>query len=185
MLDHFEDDMQPGDVFAVNDPYLGGTHFNDVRIVRPIFVEDEMIALAQSNGHWADVGGNVPGSFDINAREHFGEGLRIPPIRIIDQGKVRRDLIKMISSNIAPLDVEGDCEAQIEATLVAERELRRLIGKYGKDTVVIAFEEVQDYVERLTRRRVAELPDGVWETEDYIDVDPNEGEGLVPIRVTP
>jgi N-methylhydantoinase B len=184
VLDRFGEDIKPGDVFAINDPYLGGTHFNDVRIVRPVFVGDEMIALAQSNGHWADVGGNVPGSFDISAREHFGEGLRIPPVRIIDEGKVRRDLIEMISSNTrAPSDVEGDCEAQIEATLVAERELHRLIDKYGKDTILLAFEEVQDYVERLTRQRVAELPDGAWETEDYIDLDPNEGEGLVPIRV--
>ncbi len=184
VLDHFGDDIHPGDVFAINDPYLGGTHFNDVRIVRPIFVEDELIALAQSNGHWADVGGNVPGSFDINAKEHFGEGLRIPPIRIADEGKMRHDLINMISSNTrAPRDVEGDCEAQIEATAVAEREIYRLIAKYGKETIVTAFDEVQDYVERLTRQRVAELRDGVWETEDYIDMDPNEGEGLVPIRI--
>lgn len=184
VLDAFGDDMHPGDVFAVNDPYLGGTHFNDVRIVRPIFAGDELIALAQSNGHWADVGGTVPGSFDITAREHFGEGLRIPPIRIVDRGVARRDLIRMISSNTrAPADVEGDCEAQMQATRVAEQEIHRLIDKYGKTTVVSAFEEVQDYVERLTRQRVAELPDGTWETEDYIDMDPAEGDGLVPIHV--
>ena len=74
VIEAFADDINPGDVFAVNDPYVGGTHFNDVRIVRPIFYEGEIIAYAQSNGHWADVGGSVPGSFDVNAKEHFAEG---------------------------------------------------------------------------------------------------------------
>src|SRR5581483_4126660 len=73
VIEAFGEDIHPGDVFAVNDPYVGGTHFNDVRIVRPIFYEGEVIAYAQSNGHWADVGGSVPGSFDVNAKEHFQE----------------------------------------------------------------------------------------------------------------
>ncbi len=183
-LEAFEGDINPGDVFAINDPYLGGTHFNDVRIIRPVFVDDEVICYAQSNGHWADVGGSVPGSFDINAKEHFAEGLRIPPIRIWDGGKFLGDIVGMISSNSrAPADVEGDLHAQAEATRIAEQEILRLVDKYGKDTITTGFTEVQDYVERLTRQRIAELPDGTWETEDYIDYDPAVGEGLIPIRV--
>ena len=179
VIDAFRGDIHPGDVFAVNDPYLGGTHFNDVRIIRPIFHEGEIIAYAQSNGHWADVGGSVPGSFDINAKDHFGEGLRIPPIRLWDQGRLREDIVRMIcSASRAPRDVEGDMHAQTEATRVCEREILRLVDKYGIDTIMVAFDEVQDYVERLTRQRVAELPDGTWETEDYIDYDPDRGEGL-------
>jgi N-methylhydantoinase B len=184
VLDAFGEQMRPGDVYAVNDPYVGGTHFNDVRIVRPIFVEDELIALAQSNGHWADMGGSVPGSFDVGAKDHFGEGLRMPPVRIVEEGRLRDDVLGLIVSNTrAPADAEGDCHAQIEATRVAERELFRLVDKYGQDTVLVAFDAVQDYVEELTRKRVAELPDGEWETEDYIDYDPEGEEGLVPIRV--
>jgi N-methylhydantoinase B len=184
VVDAFEGQMRPGDVFAINDPYLGGTHFNDVRIVRPIFHDGELLCLAESNGHWADMGGSVPGSFDVSARDHFGEGVRIPPVRIYDEGVYRRDIVRMIVSNTrAPDDAEGDCLAQVEATAVAEREILRLVGKYGRDTVVTAFGEVQDYVERLTRNRLAELPDGSWETEDYIDSDPAEEEGLVPVRV--
>jgi len=72
VIDAFGDDIGPGDVFAINDPYLGGTHFCDVRIVRPIFANSELIGFSQSNGHWADIGGSVPGSFDVNAKEHFG-----------------------------------------------------------------------------------------------------------------
>ena len=91
--------MHPGDVFAMNDPYVGGTHFNDVRMVRPIFHEDELIAFSLSNGHWADVGGSVPGSFDINAKEHFQEGLRIPPVRVWDRGRYLGDIVRMISTH--------------------------------------------------------------------------------------
>jgi N-methylhydantoinase B len=184
IIDAFGDDMQPGDVYAMNDPYLGGTHFNDVRIVRPIFHRDEVIAFALSNGHWADVGGSVPGSFDVRAKEHFAEGLRVPPVRIWDRGRYREDVVRMIVQNTrAPADAEGDLHAQAEATGVAEREILRLIDKYGRETVLTAFAEVQDYVERLTRQRVAELPDGSWETEDYMDYDPSVGEGMIPVRV--
>ncbi len=184
VIEAFEGDINPGDVFAINDPYLGGTHFNDVRIIRPIFVDGELIAFAQSNGHWADVGGTVPGSFDVSAKMHFGEGLRIPPVRIWDKDDYRQDVVNLITANTrAPHDVEGDLLAQSEATRVAERELLRLVEKYGRDTVVTAFSEVQDYVERLTRQRVSELPDGTWETEDYIDQDPSAEEGLIPVKV--
>ena len=184
VIEAFEGDIHPGDVFAINDPYVGGTHFNDVRIIRPVFVADELIAFAQSAGHWADVGGTVPGSFDISAKNHFGEGLRIPAIRIWDGGHYRQDVVNLITSNTrAPGDVEGDLHAQAEATKVAEREILRLVERYGKDTMLAAFAEVQDYVERLTRRRVSELPDGTWETEDYIDGDPSAEEGLIPIKV--
>jgi N-methylhydantoinase B len=184
IIEAFEGDMREGDVFAMNDPYLGGTHFNDVRIVRPIFHDGEVIAYALSNGHWADVGGSVPGSFDINAKEHFAEGLRITPVRIVDQGRYLADLVRMICANTrAPADAEGDLQSQVEATRVAEHEILRLVAKYGRETVVTAFGEVQDYVERLTRQRIARLPDGSWETEDFIDYDPSAGEGLIPIRV--
>jgi N-methylhydantoinase B len=184
IIDAFGDDMHPGDVYAMNDPYLGGTHFNDVRIVRPIFDRNEVIAFALSNGHWADVGGSVPGSFDVRAKEHFAEGLRVPPVRIWDRGRYREDIVRMIVSNTrAPADAEGDLHAQAEATGVAEREILRLIDKYGHETVLTAFAEVQDYVERLTRQRVAELPDGSWETEDYMDYDPSGGEGMIPVKV--
>ena len=155
-----------------------------MRIIRPIFHDGELIAFSQSNGHWADVGGSVPGSFDVSAKEHFAEGIRIPAVRIADKGTMRDDVVELIVSNTrVPSDAKGDLRAQAEATRVAEREILRLCEKYGGDTVVTAFEEVQDYVERLTRKRIGELPDGVWETEDYIDFDPAEGEGLVPVKV--
>jgi N-methylhydantoinase B len=184
VVDVFKGDINPGDLFVVNDPYLGGTHFCDVRVIRPIFAGGELIAFSQSNGHWADIGGGVPGSFDITAKEHFGEGLRITPIRIADRGVIRQDLVEMIVSNSRVPDIaRGDFEAQAQATGVAEAEIHRLLERYGRDTIVAAFGEVQDYVERMVRRRLLELPDGTWETEDYLDQDPSTGEGLIRIRV--
>ncbi len=184
VLAAFEGDLNEGDVFVVNDPYVGGTHFNDVRVVRPIFYDHTLVGLAQCNGHWADIGGRVPGSFDITAREHFGEGLRIPPVRLWHRGTFLPDVGELIASNTrSPGDVLGDLRAQAEATRVCERDVCRLIERYGIETVLAAFDEVQDYVERIVRRRVSHLPDGQWKTEDYLDLDPNHGEGLVPVSV--
>jgi N-methylhydantoinase B len=180
----FEGDMSPGDVYAINDPYAGGTHFSDVRLVRPIFDEDTLIGFSQSNGHWSDLGGSVPGSFDVTARDMFREGLRITPIRLFREGRFCSDVANMIAANTRdPASIIGDIHSQAQATQVAERELLRLVKKYGRDKVVRGMEEVQDYVERAVRKRLAELPDGTWETVDYIDRDLGAGEGMIPIRI--
>ncbi|MCP2255988.1 N-methylhydantoinase B [Prauserella aidingensis] len=184
VLEEFGSDINPGDVFAVNCPYMGGTHLNDVSFIRPIFADGELIAFAQNKGHWADIGGNVPGSFDVNATTHFSEGLRITPLRVWRGGELIADVAKLLVSNTRSPDISlGDLHAQAEATGVCEREMHRLVGKYGKHDVVEAMQEVQDYVERIVRTRVAELPDGTWTTRDYIDFDPAHGEGLVPVQV--
>lgn len=184
VINAFKDDVHPGDVFVINDVYQGGTHFNDTRIVRPMFYKGELLGFSQANGHWADVGGATPGSFNVNAIDHMAEGLRITPVRVWSKGRQLKDVCNLIASNTrSPGDIIGDMEAQAEATKVAESEICRLIEKYGLDVIKKSFSAVQDYVETLTRQRVAALPDGVWETEDYIDLDPGVGEGLIPIRV--
>jgi len=180
----FEGDMHPGDVYAINDPYAGGTHFPDVRLIRPIFADGEIIAFSQSNGHWSDVGGSVPGSFDVTARDMFREGLRITPVRLFDKGRFCRDVAHLIAANTRdPASIIGDIHAQAQATQACEREILRLVGKYGRETVETGLSEVQDYVERAMRQRLAALPDGVWETQDFIDRDPAGSEGLIPIKV--
>ncbi|MFF3631831.1 hydantoinase B/oxoprolinase family protein [Streptomyces sp. NPDC002164] len=184
VIEYFGDDIHPGDVFAINDPYRGGTHFNDISFIRPVFAGDEIIGFAQNKGHWADVGGTVPGSFDVTATEHFGEGLRIPPLKIWDRGDFRHDVAQLIVQNTrSPFVGLGDLHAQSEATAVCERELLRLVDRYGQGTVVAAMAEVQDYVEDLVRGKVSELPDGTWEAVDHLDADPGADEALVPIRV--
>src|SRR5580704_9528473 len=184
VMRHFEGDMHEGDVYAINDPYAGGTHFPDVRLIRPIFADGKIIAFSQSNGHWSDVGGSVPGSFDVVAREMFREGLRITPVRLFDKGRFCRDVAHLIASNTRdPASIIGDIQAQAEATQVCEREILRLVGKYGRQTVETGLSAVQDYVERAVRLRLAALPDGEWETQDFIDRDPAGKEGLIPIKV--
>lgn len=184
VIKKFGDDVHPGDVFVINDVYQGGTHFNDTRLFAPMFYKGELLGFAQANGHWADVGGAVPGSFNVNALDHMAEGLRITPVRVYSKGVYLSDVAELIAHNTrAPNDIIGDLQAQSEACRLAEREIQRLCDKYGVDTIKKSFNEVQDYVEDMTRQRISELPDGTWETIDYIDVDPDEGEGLVPIKV--
>ena len=184
VLEDLKGDIHPGDVFLVNDPYRGGTHFCDVRVVLPVFYEDKLIAFMQTNGHWADVGGSNPGSFDVKSRDHFGEGIRIPPVRIYSQGKYLSDVVNLLISNMrVPKERLGDLRSQVEAAKVGQKQLLELIQKYGIDTVLTAFKEVQDYVERLARKKIESLPEGTWETVDYIDMDPEIGDGLIPIKV--
>ncbi|OCA88970.1 hydantoinase B/oxoprolinase family protein [Pseudobacillus wudalianchiensis] len=184
VIEDFGDDIHPGDVFIVNDPYRGGTHFNDTRVIRPVFYEDKLIAFMQLNGHWADMGGSVPGSFDITSKDHYGEGVRIPPLRIWRKGEYLHDVANVLVSNMRlPEERLGDLRSQTEATKTGETQLLALVEKYGLDTILTAFAEVQDYVERLARAKVAALPDGEWETTDYIDMDPEAGDGLIPIKV--
>lgn len=183
-LEYFEGDINPGDVYIVNDPYLGGTHINDVRIMRPVFHEGELIAVTQSNGHWADVGGPAPGSFNIDANTHFAEGLRIPPLKIWDEGEFREDVANFMTTNMRlSEDRLGDLRAQAEATRIAEERLLELVDKYGVDTVLTAFEESKDYVERIMREQIRELPDGTWHTQDYIDADAEQRDGYVTVDV--
>ena len=149
-----------------------------------MFYKGELLGFAQANGHWADVGGAVPGSFNVSALDHMAEGLRITPVRVFREGVYLSDVAELIANNTrAPADIIGDLQAQAEACRVAEREVQRLCDKYGVDTIKQSFAEVQDYVETLTRQRILEMPNGVWETTDYIDVDPVKGEGMIPINV--
>ena len=184
VLEDFKEDIHPGDVFLVNDPYRGGTHFCDTRVILPVFYEDKLIAFMQTNGHWADVGGSNPGSFDVKSRDHFGEGIRIPPVRIYRKGEYLSDVVNVLITNMrVPKERLGDLRSQVEAAKVGQKQLLELINKYGIDTVLTAFNEVQDYVERLTRKKVESLPEGAWESVDYIDMDPEVGDGLIPIHV--
>lgn len=180
----FKDDMHPGDVYAINDPYAGGTHFSDVRLIRPIFDGNTLVGFSQSNGHWSDLGGSVPGSFNVAAHEMFGEAVRITPVRLFHKGRFCSDVANMIAANTRdPASIIGDIHSQAQATQVAERELLRLIAKYGRGQVLQGMNEVQNYVERAVRQRIADLPDGTWESVDYIDRDPGAGEGMIPIHI--
>jgi N-methylhydantoinase B len=172
VIDHFVDDINPGDVFIVNDPYAGGMHLPDIFIFKPIFVDDKRVAFAATICHHADVGGRVPGSNASDSTEIFQEGLRIPPIKLYDGGKSNDTLWKLLETNIRiPVQVFGDLRAQLAACTIAENQFLELVDQYGIDATCHYMNEVMNYAERLTRAAIGDLPDGEWQFEDFIDDD--------------
>lgn len=170
--DDFGDEMEPGDVFIVNDPYRAGTHNQDVRMVRPIWIDDEIYAFAVACAHWSDMGGPIPGTFNPAATEAWAEGIVIPPTRIYRRDKPVKSTFEMIRMNVrVPHERMGDAAAQYQATRLLERRLGDYIARYGKAEVARAFEAVMEYSERMMRAEVAELPDGEYRFTDFCDHD--------------
>lgn len=168
----YKDDMATGDIFVTNDPFAGGTHPNDVAIIRPIFFEEQLLAYAITVAHWLDIGGTVPGSLPVDATSLFQEGLRLPGIRIAREDKLNDDLVRLIEENVRmPELAMGDLRAQIATVRIAERNLRDATQKYGFETVSAAFSEINESSSQSSRRVIAELPDGVYEAQDTIDGD--------------
>jgi N-methylhydantoinase B len=182
VIAQFGDDIAPGDVFILNDPFDGGMHLPDIFVFKPIFCEGERMAFAATVCHHADVGGRVPGSNASDSTEIYQEGLRIPPLKLFDAGKRNDTLWAMIERNVRiPVAVFGDLRAQLAACHIAEREFQELIKDYGIDDARDHMRELMDYSERLTRAAISTLPDGEWSFEDWIDDD-----GIdrgVPIRL--
>jgi N-methylhydantoinase B len=175
-------DMQPGDGVLVNDPYGGGTHLPDITLVTPVFVEgiSRPAFFTANRAHHADVGGMTPGSMPLST-EVFQEGIRIPPIKIMVDGRVHHDLLQLILANVrTPREREGDLTAQIAANRTGERRLRDVIGKYGLQEVLRYSAELQRYSERMTRHVIADIPDGEYQFEDYMD---DDGITAAPVKL--
>ena len=169
---HYAGRVDPGDVFIVNDPYLGGTHLMDVRFVKPFFYKDELFAWLANTGHWPDVGGMVPGGFSASATEVEQEGLRLPPVKFWKKGEMDQEILAIILSNIRIADQRiGDIKAQAAALATGEQRLTALIDRYGAATVRRAIAEMRHRAERQMRARIAEIPDGVYEGSAQVDSD--------------
>jgi len=165
-------DLKPGDVYIVNDPYLGGTHLMDVRFVKPFFYRGELFCWLSNTGHWPDTGGMVPGGFSANATEVEQEGLRLPPVKLFKEGKMDEEILSIILSNIRIADQRiGDIKAQAAALSIGERRLTALIDRYGRGTVESAIVELKARAARLMRARIATIPDGEYRGESYVDSD--------------
>ncbi len=161
----------PGDVFTCNDPYLGATHQPDVASVAPVFADGQVVAWVGASGHWLDIGGSEPGSFNMNARSVLDEGLRMPPLRIVEGGTVRSDLLALIMNQVRDPLSELDMRGQIVATRVGVEGLRLLFEEHGTDVVLAVMKESIAHVERRLRQRLRSLPDGEWREVQYIDHD--------------
>lgn len=165
-------DVRPGDVFIVNDPYLGGTHLMDVRFVKPFFYRGEPFAWLANTGHWPDIGGMVPGGFSANATEVEQEGLRLPPVKLWKEGAFDEEILSIILSNIRIADQRiGDIKAQGAALAIGEQRLTALIDRYGKATVSDAIKELRARAARQMRAKIATIPEGSYRGEAFVDSD--------------
>ncbi|MBL8533213.1 MAG: hydantoinase B/oxoprolinase family protein [Betaproteobacteria bacterium] len=174
-------DLTPGDIYIVNDPYLGGTHLMDVKFVKPFFYQERLWCWLANTGHWPDTGGMVPGGFSANATEVEQEGLRLPPVKLFKRGELDQEILSIILSNIRLADQRiGDIKAQAAALAVGEKRLTALLDRYGADTIEKAIGELERRASRQMRARIATLPDGVYRGEAWIDSD-----GVVnePLRI--
>jgi N-methylhydantoinase B len=167
----FAADVHEGDVFIHNDPYFGGSHLPDINVVRPAFHDGQLLGYACLRAHWPDVGSATPGSYGA-VTEIFGEGIRLPPVRLISRGVLDADLEKVILANVrTPEERKGDLGAQLAATLRATERLQALARRYGSGAVVGYMAQVMDYSERLMRAALVDLPDGAGAFEDFCDGD--------------
>ncbi len=163
---------QPGDIYIVNDPYLGGTHLMDVRFARPYYRNGEIWCWLSNTGHWPDTGGAVPGGFSASATAVEQEGLRLPPVRLFKQGELDAEIYAIITSNIRVADQRiGDVKAQAAALLVGEARLNELLDRYGDATVEAAIEELRTRAAAQMRAFIDEIPPGRYESLAWVDSD--------------
>jgi len=183
ILDYYKDDISEGDILITNDPYVG-THLPDIRMVKPIFWDNEYVANLVLCCHWADVGGSMPGSFVCNALDSMTEGLAIPPIKLIEKGKLRKEIERLILRNIRlPEMARGDIRATTAALSTGEKRFHNIIKKYGVDTVKNMFTTHIEENEKNFRQIINNFPDGQYDWIDYIDKDPGIENSEEPIKV--
>jgi N-methylhydantoinase B len=179
-----EEDLHPGDIIILNDPYVGGgTHLSDVSLIMPIFYEGQLVAFSANKAHWTEVGGKDPGSWTTDATEVYQEGLQFPAVKIFEAGTPNQAVVDIIAANVRTPDMSlGDMLAGVAALRVGERRTLELFRKYGKDTVLHAMAELLDYGERMARLELQKLPKGTYDAVDYID-DDGIGNGPFEVRV--
>ena len=172
---------EPGDIYIVNDPYLGGTHLMDVRFVRPYYRQNKLWCWLSNTGHWPDTGGAVPGGFSASATEVEQEGLRLPPVKLFKKGELDQEIYSIICSNIRVADQRvGDVKAQAAALEVGADRLDQLLERYGDKTVDLAIKELHVRAATQMRQLISEMPEGSWQSLAFVDSD-----GVVdePLRV--
>ncbi len=172
---------EPGDVYIVNDPYLGGTHLMDVRFARPFFVDGEHFCWLQNTGHWPDIGGMVPGGFSAHATEVEQEGLRLPPVKLFKRGVLDREILAIIQSNIRVAEQRiGDIKAQAAALLVGEARLREMLARHGLATLKAAIGAIRTRAAARMLAEIRRIPEGTYTAETFVDSD-----GVVnqPLRI--
>jgi N-methylhydantoinase B len=181
VIDKFGATAAPGDVFVFNEPYAGGTHVSDIRLVRPHFRDGKLFCWLASVGHYHDVGGPVPGNYNPAATEVLQEGFLLPIVRLVAAGAFRQDIADILLANSRqPLSAFGDLNAQVAALELGARRLDALLDAHGDATVAQAFGELRARAARQMRAIIAALPEGSWQAEDFLD---NDGRTDAPLRI--
>lgn len=183
IVKYFGDDLHPGDVIFHNDVFSMGNQNNDVAVYKPIFFEDKLIAWSACKGHQADVGGAVAGGYNPNATEVFQETLRIPPIKVYERGKLRKDVWDLIFANIRFDIVQADMRAQIGSCVVGERGIQNLVGKYGMEVFEAHKNYLFDSTEKIMRGEIRTVPNGVYHGEAMVYYDGKTPGSKYTIRV--
>ena len=166
--------FEEGDIFIHNDPYFGGSHLPDVNVIVPMFYADDLIGFGCVRAHWPDIGSATPGSYGA-VSEIYGEGLRLPPVKLASRGNIDPNIEAIILANVrTPEERRGDLGAQIAANRRACERLKTLADKHGIETVLDAMQEVMNYSERMMRSLISALPDGESSFEDFCD-----GDGII------
>ncbi|MDQ3809025.1 MAG: hydantoinase B/oxoprolinase family protein, partial [Chloroflexota bacterium] len=179
----FRDELEPGDIVMLNDPFNGGTHLPDVYVFSPVFHQGQLIALIATVAHHADLGGMAPGSMSPHAEECYQEGLRIPPVKFYERGEPNAAVHALIRANCRiPEVVLGDFAAQVVALRTGEAGFLKLVEAYGHETLIGYLRDLLDYTEALTRAEIRSLPDGIYHYVDYLDDDGVHPEHI-PIEV--
>ena len=184
VLEKFGDDLNEGDIFVANDPYVaGGTHLPDVNLALPVFSDGSLVGFVCNIAHHADIGGMAPGSMAGGMTEIFQEGLRIPVVRLFRRGELQQDLFDLLLLNVrVPHERRGDYFAQIASCRLGARRLLELVEVRGADTVMRGFELMMERSEQRLRGAIAAVPDGTYAFEDQLDSDGTDRFDL-PIRV--
>src|SRR4051812_9571500 len=179
--------LVPGDVILMNDPYAGGTHLNDVTVIVPVFRDGRLVFFPAVRAHWPDVGGMVPGSMSGKATEIYQEGIRIPPMKVMEAGRLNGAVLELLLANMrVPEERQGDFDAMLAACHVAVSRIQEMLARYGLDVVEEAVRIDLDRSEARMRQAIAALPDGTYHYEDYLETFPDSGFEplLVPLALT-
>jgi N-methylhydantoinase B len=163
---------EEGDIYIVNDPYLGGTHLMDVRFAMPVYRAGKIFCWLSNTGHWPDIGGAVPGGFSASATAVEQEGLRVPPVKLFKKGRLDPEIYAIITSNIRVADQRiGDIKAQAAALHVGRERLFQILDRYGDGTVVEAIAELSRRAAEQMRASIARIPDGIYRSTAFVDSD--------------
>src|SRR5262247_4387938 len=179
--EYFAGRIRPGDMFLLNDPYHGGNHLPDLTALLPVFVGERLAFWSINRAHQSDIGGATHGAYNPGATEIWQEGIRIPPLKLYDAGRLRDDVMELVATNVRhPRDFQGDLRAMIGSARVGERRLLRLVDEYGLETVTAAVGEILDGAERQARQCVRGWKDGVYRGESILD---DDGHGITDIHI--